>query len=73
MALTAFKIWRGDAKGGALQDYTTDITEGMVVLDAVHQIQAETAPGSRGALELQGGKVRLLLRRGQRNAATRCA
>src|SRR5512146_1613541 len=38
-----FRVWRGDASGGAFRDYTTDITPGMVVLDAVHQIQAEQA------------------------------
>jgi succinate dehydrogenase / fumarate reductase iron-sulfur subunit len=38
-----FRIWRGDARGGAFQDYTTHVSEGMVVLDAVHQIQAESA------------------------------
>ena len=38
-----FRLWRGDASGGALVDYTTDVTEGMVVLDAIHQIQAEQA------------------------------
>src|SRR3984893_14227518 len=38
-----FRIWRGDPAGGALQDYTTPIEEGMVVLDAVHQIQAQQA------------------------------
>lgn len=43
MAETQFKIWRGDKDGGELKDYTTDVTEGMVVLDAVHQIQAESA------------------------------
>ncbi|MFN8062665.1 MAG: succinate dehydrogenase/fumarate reductase iron-sulfur subunit [Vicinamibacterales bacterium] len=43
MAATTFKIWRGDAKGGDFKSYTTDISEGMVVLDAVHQIQAEQA------------------------------
>ncbi|MGH7491953.1 MAG: succinate dehydrogenase/fumarate reductase iron-sulfur subunit [bacterium] len=43
MASGTFRIWRGDAQGGALQDYTTEISEGMVVLDAVHQIQAERA------------------------------
>ena len=35
-----FRIWRGDAQGGTFEDYTTDVSEGMVVLDAVHQIQA---------------------------------
>jgi len=38
-----FRVWRGDAGGGAFRDYTTDVTPGMVVLDAVHQIQAEQA------------------------------
>ncbi len=43
MTQATFSIWRGDAGGGALVDYETDVTEGMVVLDAVHQIQAEKA------------------------------
>jgi succinate dehydrogenase / fumarate reductase iron-sulfur subunit len=38
-----FRVWRGDAKGGAFVDYTTAVSEGMVVLDAIHQIQAEKA------------------------------
>jgi succinate dehydrogenase / fumarate reductase iron-sulfur subunit len=38
-----FRVWRGDATGGALQDYTTEVSEGMVVLDAIHQIQADQA------------------------------
>jgi succinate dehydrogenase / fumarate reductase iron-sulfur subunit len=43
MSTATFKIWRGDAHGGDYVDYTTDVTEGMVVLDAVHQIQAADA------------------------------
>ena len=38
-----FRIWRGDAAGGQFVDYPTEISEGMVVLDAVHQIQAQQA------------------------------
>jgi succinate dehydrogenase / fumarate reductase iron-sulfur subunit len=38
-----FKVWRGDASGGRLVPYTTEVSEGMVVLDAIHQIQAEQA------------------------------
>jgi succinate dehydrogenase / fumarate reductase iron-sulfur subunit len=38
-----FRIYRGDKNGGGLKDYTTEISEGMVVLDAVHKIQAEEA------------------------------
>ena len=43
MASATFRIWRGDASGGAFEDYQTNVTEGMVVLDAVHQVQAESA------------------------------
>jgi succinate dehydrogenase iron-sulfur subunit len=44
MATATFRIWRGDRTSGALQDYSTEVTDGMVVLDAVHQIQAAQAP-----------------------------
>ncbi|HEV8285535.1 MAG TPA: succinate dehydrogenase/fumarate reductase iron-sulfur subunit [Chitinophagaceae bacterium] len=43
MPVATFKIWRGDAKNGKFVDYTTEIAEGMVVLDAVHKIQATQA------------------------------
>ena len=43
MASTTFRIWRGGWDGGAYEDYTTEVSEGMVVLDAVHQVQAESA------------------------------
>jgi succinate dehydrogenase / fumarate reductase, iron-sulfur subunit len=43
MAQATFSIWRGDASSGKLVDYTTEVSEGMVVLDAVHQIQATQA------------------------------
>ena len=43
MPKATFKIWRGDASGGAFQDYTAEVSEGMVVLDAVHQIQRTQA------------------------------
>ena len=38
-----FRVWRGDRDGGRHVDYTTDVAPGMVVLDAIHQIQAEQA------------------------------
>jgi succinate dehydrogenase / fumarate reductase, iron-sulfur subunit len=43
MGQAKFQIWRGDASGGEFKEYTADINEGMVVLDAVHQIQATHA------------------------------
>ena len=43
MATTAtFRIWRGD-ESGDFREYRTEVEEGMVVLDAVHRIQAEQA------------------------------
>jgi succinate dehydrogenase / fumarate reductase, iron-sulfur subunit len=39
-----FRIWRGDAAAGRFEDYLTPVEEGMVVLDAVHGIQAQQAP-----------------------------
>src|SRR3954468_18794760 len=43
MSQATFSIFRGDSTGGKLVDYTTEVSEGMVVLDAVHQIQATQA------------------------------
>ena len=56
MAQVTFRITRGDASGSALVDYTTQITEGMVVLDAVHQIQAESAPDLACRWNCKAGK-----------------
>lgn len=42
MANTAtFRVWRGTKEGGSHTDLTTPVSEGMVVLDAIHQIQAD--------------------------------
>src|SRR5205823_12419576 len=38
-----FRIWRGSARGGEFRNYTAEVSEGMVVLDAVNQIQATQA------------------------------
>ena len=43
MATATFRIWRGNRDRGAFRDYTTEVSEGMVVLDAIHKIQAEQA------------------------------
>jgi succinate dehydrogenase / fumarate reductase iron-sulfur subunit len=41
--MAAFRIWRGDEKGGEFADHSIEVAQGMVVLDAVRQIQAEQA------------------------------
>jgi succinate dehydrogenase / fumarate reductase iron-sulfur subunit len=43
MSSATFRIWRGEAGNGAYADYSTEVSEGMVVLDAVHDIQAQQA------------------------------
>jgi len=43
MAKATFQVWRGEQGKGDFVPFTTDVTEGMVVLDAIHQIQAESA------------------------------
>ena len=39
----SFRVWRGVDGTGAFHDYTTETNDGMVVLDAVHKIQADQA------------------------------
>ena len=51
-----FRIWRGDASGGAFQDYASAVDPGMVVLDAVHRIQAEQAPDLAVRWNCKAGK-----------------
>src|SRR5262249_55247659 len=43
MPTATLKIFRGDRSGGGFKEYKTEVAEGMVVLDALHQIQAEQA------------------------------
>jgi succinate dehydrogenase / fumarate reductase, iron-sulfur subunit len=42
-ATATFRVWRGDAREARFEDYTTEVSEGMVVLDAIHRIQATVA------------------------------
>ncbi len=51
-----FRIWRGDRSGGRFQDFTVEVGEGMVVLDAVHQIQAQQANALAGRWNCKAGK-----------------
>jgi succinate dehydrogenase / fumarate reductase iron-sulfur subunit len=43
MSVATFKIFRGNAENGKFEDYSIEVSEGMVVLDAVLQIQAQHA------------------------------
>ena len=61
------RVWRGDEGGGELQDYAVEVNEGEVVLDIIHRLQQTQTAGPRGAVELQGRQVRVVLGRGQRH------
>jgi succinate dehydrogenase / fumarate reductase iron-sulfur subunit len=52
----AFDVYRGNAAGGKLQRYETAVDDGMVVLDAIHQIQAEQAPDLAVRWNCKAGK-----------------
>jgi succinate dehydrogenase / fumarate reductase iron-sulfur subunit len=39
-----FRVWRGDADGGALADFHVEVNEGEVVLDVLHRLQATQTP-----------------------------
>ena len=38
-----FKIWRGDSRQGEFKNYSVQLEQGMVVLDAIHRVQVEHA------------------------------
>src|SRR6478672_9177129 len=56
MPEATFRVWRGDPNGGEFRDYTAEVGEGMVVLDAVHQIQATQAPDLACRWNCKAGK-----------------
>ena len=57
MAQATFRIWRGGSDGaGAFVDYATEVSEGMVVLDAVHHVQADQAPDLACRWNCKAGK-----------------
>jgi succinate dehydrogenase / fumarate reductase, iron-sulfur subunit len=51
-----FRVWRGANGEGDFRDYTTEAMDGMVVLDALHQIQAEQAPDLAMRWNCKAGK-----------------
>src|SRR5438552_2749724 len=56
MKTAVFKIFRGDANSGEFREYTTEVSEGMVVLDAVHDIQRTQAPDLACRWNCKAGK-----------------
>jgi succinate dehydrogenase iron-sulfur subunit len=53
MTTATFKVWRSE---GGFRDYPVNIVPGMVVLDAIHQIQAAQAPDLAVRWNCKAGK-----------------
>jgi succinate dehydrogenase / fumarate reductase, iron-sulfur subunit len=56
MADVTMRIYRGDREGGKAVDYTIPLVPGMVVLDAVHHVQAHQAPDLAVRWNCKAGK-----------------
>src|SRR5690348_13764722 len=57
MSSATFKIWRSESPtGGGFRDYSVTLVPGMVVLDAVHRIQATQAPDLAVRWNCKAGK-----------------
>jgi succinate dehydrogenase / fumarate reductase iron-sulfur subunit len=54
--LAKFRVWRGNAKSGALTNYEVEVNEGEVVLDVIHRIQATEAPDLAVRWNCKAGK-----------------
>src|SRR5437763_7642010 len=52
----AFRVWRGDAAGGRLEDFQVEVNEGEVVLDVIHRLQATQAPDLAVRWNCKAGK-----------------
>jgi succinate dehydrogenase / fumarate reductase iron-sulfur subunit len=51
-----FRVWRGDADGGSLEDYRVEVNEGEVILDVIHRLQATQAPDLAVRWNCKAGK-----------------
>jgi succinate dehydrogenase / fumarate reductase iron-sulfur subunit len=52
----SLRVWRGDASGGGLRDYTVPVNEGEVVLDVLHRLQATQTPDLAVRWNCKAGK-----------------
>jgi succinate dehydrogenase / fumarate reductase iron-sulfur subunit len=51
-----FRVWRGDASGGEIQDFDVEVNEGEVVLDIIHRLQATETPDLACRWNCKAGK-----------------
>jgi succinate dehydrogenase / fumarate reductase iron-sulfur subunit len=51
-----FRVWRGDASGGDIQDFDVEVNDGEVVLDIIHRLQATETPDLACRWNCKAGK-----------------
>ena len=51
-----FKVWRGDAGKGDLEDYDVEVNDGEVVLDIIHRLQQTQTPDMAVRWNCKAGK-----------------
>jgi succinate dehydrogenase / fumarate reductase iron-sulfur subunit len=51
-----FRVWRGDRRGGELEDFTVAVNEGEVVLDVMFRLQATQTPDLAVRWNCKAGK-----------------
>jgi succinate dehydrogenase / fumarate reductase, iron-sulfur subunit len=51
-----FRVWRGDASGGEVQDFDVEVNDGEVVLDIIHRLQATQTPDLACRWNCKAGK-----------------
>ena len=54
--LAKLRVWRGDKSGGQLVDHSVEVSEGEVVLDIIHRLQATQAPDLAVRWNCKAGK-----------------
>jgi succinate dehydrogenase / fumarate reductase iron-sulfur subunit len=54
--LAKLRVWRGDKSGGQLIDHEVEVSEGEVVLDIIHRLQATQAPDLAVRWNCKAGK-----------------
>lgn len=54
--LAKLRVWRGNKEKGELKNYQVDVTEGEVLLDVIHRIQATESPDLAVRWNCKAGK-----------------
>jgi succinate dehydrogenase / fumarate reductase iron-sulfur subunit len=54
--LAKLRVWRGDKSGGQLTDHEVEVSEGEVVLDIIHRLQATATPDLAVRWNCKAGK-----------------